>query len=215
MSELWQAFGYRSEILSRVRTEAMIKKLNGQFVVPGEKLGVVEEFDPGRGTTDVNGTVYSTQTGKASIDTTRRIVSVKTAAGPPVVPEEGSTVIGIVEKIQEKMAIVQIIVIDDQKRKTPFTGMLHISSSSPRFERAMGDVCKPLDLIRGKVIDVSQRIPKLTTAGPGMGVIKAYCSRCGGELILSGRILRCKLCRNVERRRLADDFPRGEAAVES
>lgn len=190
----------------------MTRKLDGQFVVPGERLGVVEEFDPGRGTVDVDGTVFSAQTGKVSVDATRRIVSVKTAAGPPVVPEEGSTIIGIVEKIQEKMAIVQIIVVDDHKLDTPFTGMLHISSSSPRFERAMGEVCKPIDLIRAKVIDVSSRIPKLTTAGLGLGVIKAYCSKCGGELILSGRILRCKVCRNVERRRLADDFPRGEAA---
>src|SRR2546425_1237664 len=105
----------------------MIKKLDGQFVVPGVKLGVVEEFMPGRG----------------------------------------------------------------------------------RFERFMGDVCKPNDIIRGKVIDVSQRIPKLTTVGRDMGVIKAYCSRCGGELVLSGRILRCTLCLNVERRRLAEDFGAG------
>src|SRR3989442_8113919 len=95
------------------------------------------------------------------------------------------------------------------KPKPPFTGMLHISNSSPRFERFMGDVCKPNDIIRGKVIDVSQRIPKLTTVGRDMGVIKAYCSRCGGELGLSGRILRCTLCLNVERRRLADDFGPG------
>ena len=188
----------------------MIKKLDGQLVLPGDKLGVVEEFDPGKGTVEVNGTVYSTQTGKATLDSTRHVVSVKTMAGPPVVPEEGSTAIGMVEKIQEKMAIVQIIMVDDHKLDRPFTGMLHISSSSPRFERDMGEVCKPLDIIRAKVIDVSQRIPKLTTAGRGLGVIKAYCSRCGGELVLSGRILRCSLCRNVERRRLADDFPRGE-----
>ncbi len=192
----------------------MSRKLDGQFVVPGERLGVVEEFDPGRGTADVNGTVYSAQTGKVSLDTTRRIVSVKTAAGPPVVPEEGSTVICMVEKIQEKMAIVQLIVVDGHKLEKPFTGMLHISSSSPRFERDMGEVCKPLDIIRAKVIDTTQRIPKLTTAGHGLGVIKAYCSRCGGELVFSGRILRCKACRNVERRRLADDFPRGEEPVE-
>ena len=190
----------------------MSRKLDGQFVVPGERLGVVEEFDPGRGTVDVNGTVYSAQTGKVNVDTARRIVSVKTAAGPPIVPEEGSTIIGMIEKIQEKMAIVQLIVVDDRILDRPFTGMLHISSSSPRFERAMDEVCKPLDLIRAKVIDISQRIPKLTTAGHGLGVIKAYCSKCGGELILSGRILRCKICRNVERRRLADDFPRGEEA---
>jgi exosome complex component CSL4 len=185
----------------------MTRVSDGQFVVPGERLGVVEEFDPGPGTVDVNGTVYAAQTGRAAVDKTRRIVRVKTQAGPPLFPEEGSTVIGMVEKVQEKMAIVNIVMIDGKKTGRPFTGMLHISSASPRYERDMLDVCKPVDMIRAKVMDTSERIPKLTTAGPGMGVIKAYCSKCGGELILSGRILRCALCRNVERRRLASDFP--------
>src|SRR6058998_4342758 len=107
----------------------MTRVSDGQFVVPGEKLGVVEEFDAGSGTVDVNGTVYASQTGKANVDRKRRIVTVKTLAGPPVVPEEGSTIIGMVEKIQEKMAIVNIVMIDGKKVELPFTGMLHISSS--------------------------------------------------------------------------------------
>jgi exosome complex component CSL4 len=181
-------------------------QLDGQFVVPGQRLGVVEEFESGKGTVEVDGIVYSSQTGQATLDTRRHVVTVKTAAGPPVVPDEGSTVVGTVEKIQEKMAIVNIFMIDDHTVGLPFTGMLHISNSSSRFERTMGDVCKPTDIIRAKVIDTSQRIPKLTTIGPHMGVVKAYCSRCGGELVLSGRILRCQICRNVERRRLADDY---------
>jgi exosome complex component CSL4 len=184
----------------------MIKKLDGTFVVPGEKLGVVEEFDPGRGTVEVDGIVYSSQTGKAALDPKRHVVTVKPMTGSVVVPEEGSSIIGVVEKIQEKMAIINIIVVDGKKMPLPFTGMLHISNSSPRFERIMGDVCKPNDMIRAKVIDTSQRIPKLTTVGRDLGVIKAYCSRCGGELVLSGHILRCSICRNVERRRLAEEF---------
>ena len=184
----------------------MTKKLNGSFVVPGERLGVVEEFDPGRGTVDVDGIVYSSQTGTALLDPNRHVVTVKPITGPVVVPEEGSSIIGVVEKIQEKMAIVNIVVVDGKKMPLPFTGMLHISNSSPRFERVMGDVVKPNDIIRAKVIDTSQRIPKLTTVGRDLGVIKAYCSRCGNELVLSGRILRCSVCRNVERRRLAEDF---------
>ena len=184
----------------------MTKNVNGAFVVPGEKLGVVEEFEPGRGTVEVNGIIYSSQTGTASVDSKRHLVTVKTLAGPPVVPEEGSSVIGVVEKVQEKMAIINIVVVDGKKMELPFTGMLHISNSSPRFERTMSEVCKPNDIIKAKVIDTSQRIPKLTTLGRDLGVTKAYCSRCGNELILSGRILRCSVCRNVERRRLAEDF---------
>ena len=198
----------------------MIKKLDGTFVVPGERLGVVEEFDPGRGTVEVNGIVYSSQTGTAALDAKRHVVSVKTVTGPPVVPEEGSSIVGVVEKIQEKMAIINIVMVDGRKMELPFTGMLHISNSSPRFERIMGEVCKPNDILKAKVIDTSQRIPKLTTVGRELGVIKAYCSRCGNELVLSGRILRGSVCRNVERRRLAEEFEsqpesQGESKIEN
>ena len=198
----------------------MIKKLDGTFVVPGERLGVVEEFDPGRGTVEVNGVVYSSQTGTAALDSKRHVVSIKTVTGPPVVPEEGSSIVGVVEKIQEKMAIINIVMVDGRKMELPFTGMLHISNSSPRFERIMGEVCKPNDILKAKVIDTSQRIPKLTTVGRELGVIKAYCSRCGNELVLSGRILRCGVCRNVERRRLAEEFESqpespGESKIEN
>src|SRR5713226_1117202 len=105
-----------------MRTKNMTaRKLDGQFVVPGQKLGVVEEFDPGRGTVEVDGVVYSSQTGLATLDTRRHVVSVKTAAGPPIIPDEGSTIIGAVEKIQEKMAIINIIMIDGHKVGLPFT----------------------------------------------------------------------------------------------
>src|SRR2546426_4813739 len=134
----------------------MIKKLDGQFVVPGAKLGVVEEFMPGRGTVEVAGTVYSSQTGVAAVESNRHIVSVKTSAGPPIVPEEGSTIIGDVVKAHEKMAIINIIVVNGHKLQPPFTGMLHISNSSPRFERFMGYVCKRNAIIRGKEIDRSK-----------------------------------------------------------
>src|SRR5260370_7890139 len=144
----------------------MINKLDGPFVVPGEKLGDVEEFALGRGTVEVSGIVYSSETGVASVDPKRRIVSVKTATGPVVVPEEGSTIIGIVEKVQEKMAIVNMIVVDGKKMELPFTGMLHVSNSTPRFERTMWDVVKPNDIISSKVVDTSTRITTLTTATP-------------------------------------------------
>src|SRR5437667_12469033 len=100
-------------------------------------------------------------------------MSLKTATGLLVVPESGCTLIGIVEKVQEKMAIINMIVVDGKKMALPFTGMLHVSNSSPRFERSMWDVVKPNDIIRAKVIDTSQRIAKHTTVGRDLGVTKA------------------------------------------
>lgn len=191
-------------------------KIDGAFVVPGEPLGVVEQFLPGPGTYERDGTIYAVRTGYTSVDVRNKIVTVKPRTHVPNIPEEGSTVLGVVAFTHDKMATVQISQIDGKAVQNPFTGILHISSSSPRFVRHMGDVCKTADILRAKVIDVTNRVPLLTTAGHGLGVIQAYCSQCGGVLEFRNRKLECASCRNIERRRMAEDYgmavPRGVIA---
>jgi len=180
------------------------------LVVPGEKLCVAEEFSPGPGTYESGGVVYSHLTGDRVADTRDRTVKVVAKTRTPTMPTDGSTVIGQVTNAHDKSAIVSIYKVDSKVLGRPFTGILHISSSSPRYERNMDDVCKTGDLIKAKVFNDKNRIPELTTAGRGLGVIRAYCSRCGGVLVLMNRRLQCRECGNVERRRLADDYGAGE-----
>src|SRR5207245_8937688 len=124
---------------------------------PRVKMAADQKIQDGARTARLEGNHHSPQHGNAILDLHRHIVTVKTLAGPPVLPVEGSTVIGVVQNAQEKMAIVNIITVDGKTLEPPFTGMLHISSASPKFERAMSDVCKPVDIIRAKVIDDSNR----------------------------------------------------------
>ena len=177
-----------------------------QPVLPGDKLGVIEQFLPGTGTYEIEGMIYANYTGKAKIDLKNKRVTVVPTTRVTLLPKEGATVIASVIHAQEKMATVNIWKIDDKSIQNPFTAMLHISSSSPRYERSMSDVCKAGDIIRARVIDMTNRIPQLTTAGRGLGVIKAFCSRCGAVLELTNRRLQCPSCGNIERRRLAEDY---------
>ncbi len=177
-----------------------------RFVVPGEELCVAEEFLPGPGTYESGGVVYSQLTGDRVVDLGSRTVKVVAKTRTPTMPTDGSTVIGEVSNVHDKNAIVSIFKVDSEMLDRPFTGILHISSSSPRYERKMGDVCKTGDMIKAKVFNDKNRIPELTTAGRGLGVIRAYCSSCGGLLVLRNRRLQCLECGNMERRRLADDY---------
>jgi exosome complex component CSL4 len=174
-------------------------------VLPGDRLGVVEQFLPGAGTYEEAGTIFANFTGIAKIDTKNKRVVVSPTTRTPELPKEGATVIASVTHSHEKMATVSIWKINETNLQNPFTAMLHISSSSPRYERRMSDVCKAGDIIRARVIDMKNRIPQLTTAGRGLGVVKAYCSRCGEVLQLQNRRLQCNACGNIERRRLAED----------
>ena len=181
-----------------------------QPVLPGDRLGVVEEFLPGVGTYEDEGTIYANFTGTAKIDNKNKRVTVVPTTRVPELPKEGSTVIAAVIHTQEKMATVNIWKIDGNNLQNSFTALLHISSSSPRYERNMSDVCKAGDILRARVIDMTNRIPQLTTAGRGLGVVKAFCSKCGGALDFETGKLQCMSCGNIERRRLAEDY--GKAA---
>lgn len=177
-----------------------------QPVLPGDRLGVVEEFLPGAGTYEQEGTIYANFTGTAKIDLRNKRVTVVPTTRIPDLPKEGATILASVTHAQEKMATVSIWNINGKSLQNPFTALLHISSSSPRYERNMSDVCKAGDIIRARVIDMTNRIPQLTTAGRGLGVVKAFCSRCGAILEFTNRRLQCSSCGNVERRRLAEDY---------
>jgi len=174
-------------------------------VLPGDKLGVIEQFLPGIGTYEKDGTIYAHFTGNARIDLKNKRVTVVPTTRVLTLPKEGTTVIASVIHASDKMATVNIWRINDKNIQTPFTAMLHISSSSPRYERNMADVCKAGDIIRARVIEMN-RIPQLTTAGRGLGVIKAFCSKCGAVLEFKNRRLQCASCGNIERRRLAEDY---------
>ena len=177
-----------------------------QSVFPGDKLGVVEQFLPGTGTYEKEGTIYANFTGTAKVDLKNKRVTVVPNTRVPQLPKEGATVLASVTHTSDKMATVSIWKIEDKLLQNPFTAILHISSSSPRYERSMSDVCKAGDILRARVIDMTNRIPQLTTAGRGLGVVKAFCSRCGAVLEFTNRRLQCPSCENLERRRLAEDF---------
>ncbi len=179
-----------------------------QFVVPGERLGVIEEFIPGHDTHEENGIIYSDTTGLAEIDTVNKTVQIQRKVKKPLLPEEGSTVISTVINSQEKIAQVRITSIDQARVGTPFSGILHISSSSPRYARTMKEVCKTGDVVRAKVVSTNNGILELTTIGRGLGVVKAYCSQCGQTLILRNRLLQCPSCEAIERRKMAEDYGR-------
>jgi len=179
-----------------------------RFTIPGDRLAVIEECKPGPGTYEDSGFIYSKCVGLAYIDPVGKVVSVKEAK-TPLLPKEGSIVIGVVKDAQERMAIISIFIIDGKITSNPFTGILHIHSSSPRYERAMNEVCKVGDVLKATVINVKNRIPELSTVGSELGVILAYCSRCGGTLIKRSNKLFCEVCGNVENRKTSSNY--GEA----
>lgn len=186
------------------------KRDSGQIVLPGEPLGVIEEFIPDSGTYVKDGVIYSKVIGRALIDYLNKRVSVFPLARGVGAPKVGSNVIGQTSNVQTQMATIRIFKIGKHSPSGFFTGLLHIADVHLRFIDSMFDVCKPGDIIRAKVISEKNRVYHLTTKDKSLGVIYAFCSKCGDVLQLKGRGgLECPRCGNIEKRKTAIDYGKG------
>jgi exosome complex component CSL4 len=181
---------------------------NGNLVLPGERLGVIEEFIPDSGTYVKDGIIYSKIIGRALMDMLNRRVSVYPLNEGAVVPKVSSTVIGQIGNAQSDNVLVRIVKIGNTKKKLSgvFSGILHISDVSDRYIDSMNEVCKPGDLVRAKVISEKNQIFHLTTNDKNLGVIYGFCSLCSTLLDQRKHEMVCPKCGNVERRKTAFDY---------
>jgi len=186
------------------------KHKSGQLVVPGDRLGVIEEFEPGPGTFVEGGTIYSLTTGRALMDILNKKVSVYPGIKAAGVPRVGSTVLGQVSEEQSKQAVIRIFQVGDRVLSGFFSGLLHISDVSPRYVESMYDVCKAGDIVRARVISDKNRVFHLSTNEKDLGVVYAFCSRCGHVLLFRRLRMRCPECGNTERRKPAQDYGKSD-----
>jgi exosome complex component CSL4 len=183
---------------------------SGHMVTPGERLGVIEEYTPNAGTYVKNGIIYSKIVGTALMDLLNKRVSVYPLVGEAVVPKVTSTVIGQVGNAQSDNVLVRIFKIGSKKLSGVFTGILHISDAEERYVDFMNDVCKPGDIIQAKVISEKNQIYHLSTADKTLGVIYAFCSRCGNLLEQKRHEMRCPKCGYIEKRKIAANYGKEE-----
>jgi len=183
---------------------------SGHLVVPGERLGVIEEFIPDSGTYVKDGVIYSKIVGRSLVDLQNRRVSVYPAVEGVVVPKLSSTIVGQVGNAQSDNVLVRIFKVGNKRLSGDFGGILHISDVSDRYVNSMNEVCKPGDIIRAKVISEKNRIFHLSTNDKNLGVIDAFCSRCGNLLEPERFELRCPKCGNIEKRKMAPDYGKEE-----
>ena len=179
---------------------------SGHLVLPGERLGVIEEFTPDAGTYSKDGIIYSRIIGRALMDMLNRKVSVYPLVSEASVPKVGTEVIGQVGNAQSDNVLVRIFKVGPKRISGVFTGILHISDVEDRYVDSMNDVCRPGDIIRAKVISEKNQIYHLATVDNDLGVLYGFCSRCGGILESIRYDMRCTKCGNLEKRKTAPDY---------
>ncbi|AHF80294.1 exosome complex RNA-binding protein Csl4 [Thermococcus paralvinellae] len=180
---------------------------NGDFVIPGDYLGVIEEFLPGEGVIEENGELYATRAGKVKINQEKMEISVVPVTDTPPIPKVGQVVIAKVIEVKPQAVIVQLLRIegreDYREIATSKLAGIHISQVKDGFVEDMSREFKIGDIVRARVLTDEKSPIQLTTRASDLGVVFALCSNCKTPLVRRGNQLVCPRCGNVETRKLS------------
>lgn len=188
---------------------AMADVKNGDVVVPGEQLCVIEELLPGFGTYEEEGIVYAATSGGVVIDLKDRRIRVLDPKGHTKLPlpVQGDIMMGEVINAYEQRAEVSLVKWNDRDILNPLAGEIHISNVTRRFVRSMSDVIRGGDIIRGVALNTHEIPVQLSLVGPDLGVLLSKCIKCGNNLTLTTyNNLICLRCENRESREVTKDY---------
>ena len=177
------------------------------FYVPGDMVGVIEEFNPSSNVYQENYNIRSKILGKIKVDQETRAVTVIPKAQLKGIPKIGDEVMGIVEQSQSGLVMIKIKEINGKSVQSEFMGLIILRAQ--QFDRDRRRIVIKLgDLVRAKVISLLNNVIHLSIDGESYGVLQTVCSFCGGQVQQIGHRILCTQCKMVDERKLAEDFGR-------
>lgn len=177
-----------------------------KVVMPGEEIATSEEFVAGEGTYEREGKILASVTGRVELDKGEMVARVK-GLNPPRLLNVGDTILGEVTDVRGTMVNIQSIAPEEDGRRMTGQdmGTIHISKVTDGRSDDLRELFRLGDVVRAKVIQVKPSL-QLTTAGPDLGVLKAFCTKCRAPMTLKKAELTCDNCERTERRKLAKGY---------
>jgi len=183
---------------------------DGDIVITGEKLGVVEEFLPDKQSTFTkDGKIFAIKTGMININNKERKIEISTHQEKDrKVVKIGDIVIGSILFLRQYSVGINFCTINKKIHfNSSYFGNIHVSQISDRYVERISDAFQITDIVRARVVEQNYTEYKLSTTGKDLGVIYADCVICGDPLKKIGyNKLKCDRCGNVESRKLTSDY---------
>ncbi len=180
-----------------------------EFVIPGDYIGVAEEFLPGEGAYEENGKIYATLVGNLDLDMSRRSASVisKTNVVPKI--KEGDIVYGEIVSVKPQMVYVDLLALEgysDKKLSANTKARIYVSQTDKKYVKTISTEFRNGDVVRARVVDTQGDAIRLSTAEDSLGVIRAVCGVCKKTLGIKDGKLECNYCNSKETRKTANDY---------
>lgn len=183
---------------------------NGAFVMPGDKLGIIEQYLLGKGTYEDNGEIKSSVLGNVQIDSKMRTITVKAKSSQPALLKLGDTVYGQITDIKTQRANVNIDCLTDSSRplSLPYMGAIHISQAKSGYLDKLTDAFRIGDIVKAKVVKITGDNVDLATVDEDCGVLKAMCTRCRDYMNTTQKEneVQCRTCKKKEKREVSINY---------
>lgn len=177
---------------------------------PGDELGSEIEYGAGKGTYTENEYVRAEVLGNKQINIKERVIEIKPVFAIPEEPKIGMEFYGLVEEVTETSAAITLDYNKSANRRSlPDTyALMRIEDAkSPGiFIKSMKDIVRAGDVVKVKVSKIKGTAVDVSIKGPGLGVIKAFCTKCRTSLKLKENKLWCQKCGRIEKRVIGSPY---------
>ncbi|MDG7034749.1 MAG: exosome complex RNA-binding protein Csl4 [Nitrososphaerota archaeon] len=171
--------------------------------VPGEGLAIIEEYDARGDVYVLDGEIYSTKV--ANIRINRKDRSLTSIGLKKPFPKPDDEIVGTIDQVQKPFVYIRINQLDGRNVGVKQTAVLYMKGSvrdAPAGREG--------DIIRAKVKLIRNAMLFVRIDEPELGVIFTSCSKCGGEVVPTGRsFVKCTRCGHRDYRKLAMDYKSG------
>ncbi|MGC9210306.1 MAG: exosome complex RNA-binding protein Csl4 [Acidilobus sp.] len=181
-------------------------------VTPGDVIASEEEFVEGDNVflDKSTGLLRASVVGTLRYDMVNRYVSVQPSRLLRA-PKKGSLVVGMVTQVRESLAFAELygeVSLEPRPRWVKeFSGRLPAVITVEQLSDSKVDdiyaFIRPTDVIVGRVQSLISPY-LLSLKGPQLGVIYAFCSRCGSLMNPEADGFRCPRCGNFEKRKISN-----------
>ena len=170
--------------------------------IPGDELAVVEEFEPGEGTYEINGKIRASSLGKINIDNKNKLIAIKNNIRKNIMPKPNDKVEGVIENVIGAGAILKIMKINEKENFSFLSGVIEIRKYRGQKESGV-DVT---DYVRATVFSVIDGNIYMNIREQDDGVLTTQCIECCNRVVKIDRGIKCVECGIIRFKKLASDF---------
>ncbi len=163
-----------------------------RVTVPGESLGVIEEYIPGEGVLERGGVLASKYHGMLKEDNGR--ISVQPFRRPIYPPRVGEIALGEIRSADRSNFLIHLIALIKPRK-----GLLIPPVLATMSKRPVNLGVRPSDIVLVKIESIRGGQVTVTLAGSHeLGAIRSFCPHCGTPLVKGvGLTLTCPTCGRI------------------